>query len=352
MNRLQSVIGIFLLLFLAPSHVLAQGDSPSIPPVPTGGNVVLDTLDWLTPSQEAEINTINQKLDEDGIAQIAIVTLDDCGEDKQKFRNELFRTWGIGHADDNDGLLIMICWYGGDPSHRSVEQETGYGLEGTLPDVLTGRIVDEEFIPAFQSDRPGDGLVAMVKRYDEILRRDIPSTTTTPLDKNLAFLIIGFFGIVPGGVLAVVYSSVSRTNEEHNTRGAAGAVIEDEQRSGVVSYLYVFALAEFISLIPILGMIFAGLRRIFKLPPSVQAYAVFVFPFLAIWCIVLILFYVSRFFRNVRRDIWDTQENTDRSSREGQISVTDILNTVTKISRDISSFDDGDSGGGGSSKKF
>jgi uncharacterized membrane protein YgcG len=246
----------------------------------------------------------------------------------------------------------LICWYGGDPSRRSIEQETGYGLEGILPDVLTGRIVDEEFIPAFQSDRPGDGLVAMVKRYDEILRQDIPSAITTPLDKSLALVILGFLGIVPGAVLAVIYSNFSRINKEHENEGVAGAVIDDEKTPEVVSYLYNFALAEIISLIPILGMIFAGLRKIFKLPPSVQAYTIFVFPFLATWCIVLILFYMSRFFRNARRDIWDTQENTDRSSREGLFSVTDILNTVTKISGDISSFDDGDSGGGGSSKKF
>ncbi len=352
MNRSWIVFGIFLILFLVPSHVLAQEGNPPIPPVPTGGNVVLDTLDWLTPSQESEINTINQKLDQDGIAQIAVVTLDDCGEDKQKFRNELFRTWGIGHADDNDGLLIMVCWHGGDQSRRSIEQETGYGLEATLPDILTGRIVDEEFIPAFQSNRPGDGLVAMVKRYDDILRKDITPVITTPLDKNLAFLIIVFLGTVPGAVLGIAYSVVSRINNGLENSGGAGAVIDDKQTSGVISYLHSFALAEFISLILILGMIFAGLQGIFNLPPSVQAYAVYIFPFLAVWCIILILFYVSQFFRHVRQDAWDFPNDSRESSSERSISGTDLLNILSDIARDTSSFDDGDSGGGGSSKKF
>src|SRR6185503_8809568 len=161
-----------LILSGQPCSVLAQGIEPPIPPPPTGGNVVLDRLDWLTSSQESEINSINRKLDEEGIAQIAVVTLDDCGDDQQKFRNDLFRTWGIGHANDNDGLLILVCWYGGDPARRSLEQETGYGLEGTLPDILTGRVVDQKFIPAFQADRTGDGLVAMVQEYDRILGAD------------------------------------------------------------------------------------------------------------------------------------------------------------------------------------
>ena len=208
MIRHKFIIGISLILCLQPMRTLAQGGEPPIPTAPTGGNVVLDTLDWLTPSQENEINAINQKLDQDGIAQLAVVTLNDCGDDKQKFRNELFRAWGIGHTDDNDGLLILVCWYGGNQSRRSIEQETGYGLEGTLPDILTGRIVDDEFTPAFQSNHPGDGLVAMVKQYNEILRKGIEVTTTAPLDKNLAFFIIGFLGFIPGIVIVIAYSSI------------------------------------------------------------------------------------------------------------------------------------------------
>jgi len=352
MNRLWSVFGILLLIFLVPSFALAQEESPPIPPIPTGGNVILDTLDWLTSSQEAEINTINRKLDEDGIAQIAVVTLDDCGEDKQKFRNKLFRTWGIGHADDNDGLLILICWYGGDKTRRSVEQETGYGLEGTLPDVLTSRVVDQEFIPAFQSNFPGDGLVAMVRRYDEILRKDITSTITTPLDTNLAYLFIGFIGVLPGAMLAIAYSSVSRINKEYDNKGMAGAVFENEKISGIGSYLYRFAAAEIITLIPILGLLYAGFRRVYTIPSSIKAYGTFIFPFLVVWCVMLILFYFSKFFKVKQRDTWDTQEDTRDPYHDRHTSSKDLFNTISDIIRNISSFDDGDSGGGGSSKKF
>jgi len=182
------IFGVLLLLCLQPINVFAQGSEPPIPPVLTGGNVVLDTLNWLTPAQEDQINAINKKLQDEGLAQLAVVTLNDCGDDKQKFRNDLFRTWGIGHADDNDGLLILVCWYGGNTSRRSVEQEIGYGMEGTLPDVLTGRVVDEEFIPAFQANRPGDGLVNMVKRYDSI----ISITTRFRLTTRLRFVLRDF----------------------------------------------------------------------------------------------------------------------------------------------------------------
>ena len=348
MNRLQSVIGILLLLFLVPSHVLAQGEVPPIPPVPKGGNVVLDTLDWLTPSQESEINTINQKLDQEGIAQIAVVTLNDCGEDKQKFRNELFRVWGIGHADDNDGLLILVCWYGGDQSRRSLEQETGYGLEATLPDVLTGRVVDQEFIPAFQSNRSGDGLVAMVKRYNSILRENIEISTIEPLNRNLAFLLVGLLGFVPGVVISIFYSILSKTRNE-NISPSTSAFATDDTELNFSPILYRFALSEIICLIPMLGMAYIGLKGSIEIPSSVKTYGVFMFPFLFGWLIILVMFYIAKFFRNNNNDRDDWNSRNDKHDRDDD---RDALNDILDIARDLSSFGGGKSGGGGSSKKF
>src|SRR5512139_3522403 len=118
-RRIALLTGILLLLGVVSAK--AQGEQPPIPPAPSSGKYIYDELDWLTPEQEGNINSVVQKLDQDGVAEIALVTLDDCGLDKQSFRKSLFDRWGIGHADDNDGLLILVCWYGGDASRRSVE---------------------------------------------------------------------------------------------------------------------------------------------------------------------------------------------------------------------------------------
>ena len=347
MNRLWIIFGIFMLLILIPSQILAQGVNPPVPPVPSGGNVVLDTLDWLTPSQETEINTINQKLDQEGIAQIAVVTLNDCGEDKQKFRNELFRAWGIGHTDDNDGLLILACWYGGDQSRRSLEQETGYGLETTLPDILTSRVVDQEFIPAFQSNRPGDGLVAMVRRYDGILHEKIEISSIEPINRNLAFLLVGLLGFVPGVVITIFYGILSKTQNE-NTTPSTSAFVTDDASPNFLPILYRFAISEIVCLIPMLGITYIGLKGSIDIPSSVKIYSVFMFPFLLGWLIILVMFYIAKFFRNNNdRDDWDS--TNDRYDRDND---RDTLNDILDISRDLSSFGGGKSGGGGSSKKF
>ena len=163
----------FASLIFTPVH--AQGAEPPIPTAPVDGKYVVDELDWLTGKDEARINAIVSGLDNDGVAEIAVVTLNDCGADKEAFRKELFDTWGIGHADDDDGLLILVCWYGGDESRRSVEQLYGPGLSRALSSSKTDQIAQENLVSAFRLNRPGDGLVEMVKAYDALLRNPMAS---------------------------------------------------------------------------------------------------------------------------------------------------------------------------------
>jgi uncharacterized membrane protein YgcG len=168
--KISTVLSLAVLLALVSLPVQAQDAEPPLPPPPLPGKYVLDELDWLTDEQEATMNSIIYELDQDGVAEIAVVTLDDCGSDRLAFRRSLFDTWGIGHANDNDGLLILVCWYGGDPSRRSVEQLYGRGLNGALKPGRTDNIAEQNFVPAFQDGRPGDGLARMVRRYNDLLR--------------------------------------------------------------------------------------------------------------------------------------------------------------------------------------
>ena len=64
-------------------------------------------------------------------------------------------SWRVGRKDWDNGAVFFV--FVGD---RKMRVETGYGLEGALPDQLAGRILDEQVRPRFRSGDWAGGLEA------------------------------------------------------------------------------------------------------------------------------------------------------------------------------------------------
>lgn len=314
MNRILSALMIPILLSI-PSHAFAQGDEPPIPSKPKEGVYILDALDWLTPAQESAINIIAGNLDAGEIAQLAVVTWDDCGSDRQAFRKDIFDSWEIGHKNDQDGLLILVCWYGGDDSRRSVEQVTGPGIVKTLPDALTSRIAKEYFIPAFEKGATGDGLLAMVQAYDDILR-DGGQTLKSPSSSNIFFVIV-MLGTLPGILLSTLYVNIRSSGNKLVTRkinGKKRIAYKNEWMGIILPEIKQAALAEIISLVVILLTLFFNKEGIVTLPLTMQFYAESVLSYLLYWGGILFVFLVSPYVRGKDRESGWWQSGGDSSS--------------------------------------
>ena len=88
-------------------------------------------------------------------AQLVVVTMSDIGERAiEEYANDLFNKWGIGSADKDNGVLILL-----DVGSRQPRIEVGYGLEGALPDGKTGRIQDDYMIPYFKQNDFSQGVL-------------------------------------------------------------------------------------------------------------------------------------------------------------------------------------------------
>ena len=197
MNRkIFILIELATILLATPVH--AQSGAPSIPSPPSSNNYVLDTLNWLSEAQEQEINKIARQLDLEGKAQIYVATLDNCGNDKTQYRREIFNTWKIGAQKSNGGLLLLVCWYGGDTSRRSVEVKTDEKMQRIIPDALTATTAENKFVSAFQENQPGRGLVDMVMVFDNTIRRKKPSGAlpSFPFQINVELLVFGLIFII------------------------------------------------------------------------------------------------------------------------------------------------------------
>lgn len=123
---------------------------------------VLDQAGIIPDADEA---ALTQKLSaynaQTGRAVIVATVSSLDGQDVETYANTLFRTWGVGGAKTDQGLLFLIA-----PNDRKVRIEVGYGLEEFLPDVLAGRIISGSVTPKFKAGDYSGGINAGV---DQIL---------------------------------------------------------------------------------------------------------------------------------------------------------------------------------------
>ena len=80
--------------------------------------------------------------------RLGFVPLTDCAPIAAAQETGIFERWGLGRKGEDDGLLMLVAI-----EERQVRFETGYGLEGALPDGLQSRIFRSEMAPRF---REGD----------------------------------------------------------------------------------------------------------------------------------------------------------------------------------------------------
>ena len=117
------------------------------------------------------IDTMLYRLRQSGAAEVAVVAVESIGFDEpREFATALFRHWGLGQKEQNNGLLVLLVLGQG-----AIEIETGYGIEGDLPDAVCKRIIERVMIPRFKERDFDGGMVEGVGALTEILyTREVP----------------------------------------------------------------------------------------------------------------------------------------------------------------------------------
>ena len=109
-----------------------------------------------------------QNLEAKNKAEIAVVVLNSIGDnDIFDFGVELFERWGIGKKRSDNGLLILFVL-----DQRKIRFETGYGLEGVLPDAICKRIQMNEMVPYFKEGNYDEGMLRGVKKTVETVENE------------------------------------------------------------------------------------------------------------------------------------------------------------------------------------
>ncbi len=123
-----------VLLGAAPSH--------------TAEFYVNDYADVLTEETESYIFETARALDSKTTAQVCVLTVDTTeAADISEYSVEVFREWGIGDEEKNNGVLILLS-----VKDREMWVTTGYGIEGTLTDTRLGVLRDEYAMPYYSQN--------------------------------------------------------------------------------------------------------------------------------------------------------------------------------------------------------
>lgn len=103
--------------------------------------------DFVPDADESRINNWIEDYKEKTSVEIGIITIDklDSGDDIDSYTGEQFHRLRIGDKYTNDGILIALSM-----KDRKWRIQTGYGVEGALPDLTCHRIGDEIMKPYFK----------------------------------------------------------------------------------------------------------------------------------------------------------------------------------------------------------
>lgn len=146
-----------------------------------------------------QLNTILQNLEAKNKAEIAVVVLNSIGDnDIFDFGVKLFEHWGIGKKRSDNGLLILFVL-----DQRKIRFETGYGLEGVLPDAICKRIQMNEMVPYFKEGNYDEGMLRGVKKAVETIENE------EFFEDNSESEFPSFVFVVPVAVLLIVIIAMS-----------------------------------------------------------------------------------------------------------------------------------------------
>ncbi len=189
--RLLRPVMIGLLLFCASAVVSYALDFPAL----TGR--VVDQANVMSAESRSEVAARSQDLEQKSGIQLVVATVSSLnGSDT--YANELFRTWKLGQAQKNNGVLLLVA-----PAEHKVRIEVGYGLEGTLTDALSSTIISAAIIPRFKTGDFSGGIERGVDGIISVLTGDavdwqpqtIVRASGEPGALNTLFPILGFLGI-------------------------------------------------------------------------------------------------------------------------------------------------------------
>jgi uncharacterized protein len=124
------------------------------------------------------ILSVGKELEDKTGAQATVIVVNSLeGNTIESYANGIFREWGIGQKDKNNGLLILLSM-----KEKQWRVEVGTGLEGAVTDIYSSRVMNEIAVPKFKQNQYGQGL----RDAYSVLSDNIAKEYGVTLEKNIS----------------------------------------------------------------------------------------------------------------------------------------------------------------------
>lgn len=145
-------------IFIGRSISAPADTSISEPGIPAPVGYVNDHAGILDETARARLESFLDQLERKTGVQFAVLTVRSTAPlSPMEYKVRVFERWGIGKRGEDQGLLMLVAL-----EEHDVRFETGYGLEGTLPDGLQSRIFREQMAPRLRAGDYAGGITAGV----------------------------------------------------------------------------------------------------------------------------------------------------------------------------------------------
>jgi uncharacterized protein len=178
-------------------------------PVPKLEKRVTDLAGTLTEPQRDALEAKLADFEKRRGSQVAVLVVPTIGDETiEEFAGRVADTWALGRKGVDDGVLFAIAM-----KERRMRIHTGRGVQGTLTDALSKRIVSDIVGPRFRNGDFAGGIDAGVDAIMKAVEGEgLPMPTQTPargkVDSVSSFGDLAIFALFAIPVLGMVLRSM------------------------------------------------------------------------------------------------------------------------------------------------
>ena len=191
---MRKIISLFLICFTA---LFAWSQVPDAPNPPRFFNNFSKT-GIINEAQGKEFEAMLDKFEQETSNEITVVIVDDLnGDEAWHYASELGEKWGVGKADKDNGIVILVKPTEEKGGHQ-VFISPGRGLEGAVTDISCGEIVDNELIPNFKKGDYFTGIKNAIVVFAKMAKGEINEKSYRKANhkNDLVSSLFGFLFII------------------------------------------------------------------------------------------------------------------------------------------------------------